>query len=64
MDDEMKAKTKQRRDDMAAALADEAPFTFTDHKHLDADTPERAYYHYGYICALADVLKLADAKQA
>ena len=38
-------------------LADNSPYVFADQKHLDADTPERAYWHYGYRVALLDVLK-------
>ncbi len=51
---------RKQRDAIKRELEDVAPFTFTDHKHLDADTPERAYYHYGYICALSDALRLLE----
>lgn len=27
-----------------------------EQRHLDPDTPERAYFHFGYIQALRDVL--------
>lgn len=49
---------RRQHDRLKDALSDEAPFTFVDHKHLDANTPERAYWHYGYITALNDVLRL------
>jgi len=49
-------KFEQRRDEIKNWLADEAPFTFSDQKHLDANTPERAYWHHGYQAALNDVL--------
>ena len=29
-----------------------------EQRHLDQDTTERAYWHYGYLCALRDVLEL------
>lgn len=29
-----------------------------ENKHLDSDTPQRAYWHAGYMAALADVLEL------
>ncbi len=29
-----------------------------DQKHLDSCTSERAYWHYGYMIALRDVLRL------
>jgi hypothetical protein len=54
--DETLRKFEQRRDEIKNWLTDEAPFTFTDQKHLDADTPERAYWHHGYQAALNDVL--------
>jgi hypothetical protein len=41
-------------------LADEAPYVTTDQKHLNEHTPERAYWHFGYQAALADVLRLAE----
>ena len=40
----------------------EAPYLPGDQRHLDANTPERAYWHYGYQAALADVLNLVDAR--
>lgn len=42
-----------------AWLLENAPFTFADQKHLDENTPERAYYHLGYRCAIKDALALA-----
>lgn len=29
-----------------------------EQKHLDHATPEQLYWHYGYLCALRDVMKL------
>ncbi|HVY43929.1 MAG TPA: hypothetical protein VG966_12915 [Hyphomicrobiaceae bacterium] len=49
---------KRRRDDIREWLDLEAPFTQVDQKHLDADTPERAYWHHGYQAALADIINL------
>jgi hypothetical protein len=40
----------------------EAPYLPGDQRHLDANTPERAYWHYGYQAALADVLNLVEAR--
>lgn len=39
-------------------LHDHAPNVFADQKHLDDESTERAYWHYGYLAALRDVLKL------
>lgn len=49
---------QQRRDGIRQWLEDEAPYTGADQRHLDADTPERAYWHHGYQAALADVISL------
>jgi hypothetical protein len=45
-----------RRDAIRDFLLDNSPLTFHDQTHLDANTPERAYYHYGYMMALSDAL--------
>ena len=51
---------ERRRDDIRGWLDEEAPFTDFDQKHLDADTPERAYWHHGYQAALADVIDMLN----
>ena len=51
--DEIRAK----RDAVKRELADISPYAFTDQRHLDANTPERAYWHLGYCAALSDVLR-------
>jgi hypothetical protein len=40
-------------------LCEVAPYAAADQRHLDEGTPERAYWHSGYLAALADVLKMA-----
>lgn len=52
------SKLIHRRDRIRDWLQDEAPFTDVDQRHLDADTPERAYWHHGYQAALTDVISL------
>jgi hypothetical protein len=54
-------RVRERERNLTEWLRDNAPFCVTDQKHLDADTPERAYWHYGYMVALRDVLKRLDA---
>jgi ribosome modulation factor len=49
---------QQRRAGIRQWLEDEAPYTESDQRHLDANTPERAYWHHGYQAALADVIGL------
>jgi hypothetical protein len=36
-------------------LAQHAPYCVTEQAHLDDGSRERAYWHYGYAVALADV---------
>ena len=43
---------RRRRDGIRDWLDEEAPYTAADQKHLDSDTPERAYWHHGYQAAL------------
>jgi hypothetical protein len=55
----------QRRDNIREWLDEEAPYTEVDQRHLDAHTPERAYWHHGYQAALNDIiamLALEDGK--
>ena len=49
---------QQRRDGIRQWLDDAAPYTDGDQRHLDADTPERAYWHHGYQAALGDIIAL------
>jgi hypothetical protein len=50
----------RRRDDIRAWLDEEAPYTTSDQKHLDANSPERAYWHHGYQAALSDVIDMLE----
>ncbi len=43
---------------LADWLENEAPYAQFDQSHLDAGTPEQAYWHLGYRAALKDALKL------
>lgn len=49
---------RQRRDNIREWLEEEAPYTDVDQRHLDAHTPERAYWHHGYQAALTDILAM------
>ncbi|MBJ7532592.1 hypothetical protein JDN40_00350 [Rhodomicrobium vannielii ATCC 17100] len=53
---------RSRRDAQKKWIADEAPYMVADQRHLDANTPERAYWHYGYASALTDVLDLLEGR--
>ena len=52
------AQLRRRRDGIRQWLDDEAPYTDGDQRHLDQNTPERAYWHHGYQAALDDVIAL------
>lgn len=49
---------RQRRDNIREWLDEEAPYAEVDQRHLDAHTPERAYWHHGYQAALTDILSM------
>lgn len=49
---------RQRRDNIREWLDEEAPYTDVDQRHLDAHTPERAYWHHGYQAALNDIMTM------
>lgn len=52
----------KRRD----SLLEEAKSKCGDQRHLDADTLERNYWHYGYAVAIKDILNnfvLIDKKE-
>lgn len=49
---------RQRRDNIREWLEEEAPYTEVDQRHLDAHTPERAYWHHGYQSALTDIMAM------
>jgi hypothetical protein len=45
-------------------LAENAPGCETSQKHLDPGTVEQAYWHYGYLCAIRDILALVESESA
>jgi hypothetical protein len=51
---------KKRADLLEQWLDDNHPECREDQEHLDLNTPERAYWHYGYMAALNDVLRLVE----
>lgn len=48
----------ERRDNIREWLDGQNELTNDEQKHLEADTPEQAYWHHGYQSALDDMLKL------
>ncbi|WP_295556348.1 hypothetical protein [uncultured Hyphomicrobium sp.] len=59
IDEKIASQLEIRRAKLKHWLADEAPYTSADQRHLTANTPEQAYWHHGYQAALTDVLRLA-----
>jgi hypothetical protein len=45
-------------------LAENAPDSQASQKHLDPGTVEQAYWHYGYLCAIRDILSLVESESA
>lgn len=53
----------RRRKTIEDWLAAAAPYSFADQRHLDGGTPEQAYWNYGYLSALTDVLSLVSGEE-
>lgn len=51
------AALERRLHEIAAWLDQMAPYAQFDQRHLDAGTPEQAYWHLGYMTAMRDVLQ-------
>ncbi len=51
-----------RVDELTRWLADRAPYCDAEQKHLDDGSVEQAYWHYGYVCALRDVLSMINRR--
>jgi hypothetical protein len=43
-------------------LIENAPHCEASQRHLDPGTKEQAYWHYGYLCALKDMLAIVGAR--
>lgn len=56
--DVLRDKMRRRAEGIREWLSDEAPYTVMDQKNLDANTPEKAYWHLGYLSALVDIERL------
>ena len=53
---------EQRAAGLQNWLHENAPYIDGEQKHLDEDSSERAYWHYGYLMACRDILKLLKDK--
>ena len=54
----------QRIVELTRWLAERAPYCETVQRHLDESSAERAYWHYGYLCALRDLVSMIDRSTA
>ena len=45
-------------------LRETAPECQEEQRHLDDGTPERAYWHYGYLVALRDLRALLNGQKS
>lgn len=52
------ADIERRRDDLVEWLQRYAARDIEDQRHLDEGSSEQAYWHYGYLKAIEDVLAL------
>jgi len=50
--------------DLTRWLGENAPDCETSQKHLDPGTVEQAYWHYGYACAVRDLLALLSKRSS
>jgi hypothetical protein len=62
IDAEITSAIRARMQGIREWMADEAPYVTADQRHLYENTPERAYWHYGYQAALTDVLSLIERR--
>jgi len=52
----------QRIAQLGAWLEEEAPYALADQRHLEAHSPEQAYWHLGYHRGLSDMLSFIKDK--
>jgi hypothetical protein len=52
----------RRVEEMTRWLSDSAPSCETEQKHLEQGTMEQAYWHFGYLCALRDVVLMINRR--
>jgi hypothetical protein len=56
--------TSQRVADLASWLAQNASYCEIEQKHLNEGAVEQAYWHYGYLSALRDVVSMLSRRSA
>ncbi len=53
-----------KADALARWLTANAPSVEASQKHLEEGTIEQAYWHYGYVCAIRDILAIVDIESS
>jgi hypothetical protein len=54
----------KRQGEVSEWLENESPYTMFDQKHLESGTSEQAYWHFGYVSAINDVMRLLSETSA
>ena len=54
----------RRVEELTRWLSANAPSCETAQKHLDEGTVEQVYWHFGYLCALRDVILMTNRRLA
>jgi hypothetical protein len=54
---------KARAEALTEWIADNGDGCAEKQRHLDTDTRERVYWHYGYLIALRDVIAYLDGSE-
>lgn len=54
--DTLLQRLRKRCDGQVEWLREHHPEVFNEQKHLNAESAERAYWHFGYAAALRDIL--------
>jgi hypothetical protein len=52
----------RRAEELTRWLADKASYCMATQKHLEEGSIEQAYWHYGYLCALRDVVTMIEKR--
>lgn len=52
----------RRVEELGRWLKDNAPTCELSQKHLDQGSTEQAYWHFGYLCALRDVVSMMNRR--
>ena len=61
IDEKKYERIMQRISQLGTWLEEEAPYALSDQRHLEAHSPEQAYWHLGYHRGLSDMLSFLKA---